>query len=75
MEGQAYSFEASTSQVRLMSLLVTKHQQAPGGHPNDDFNAPFLKPALRTLCTHGFVLHSLMNNNEIQSGAEALDFN
>lgn len=58
-----------------MSLLVTKHHQAPGGHPTDDFNAPFLKPALRTLQTRGSVLHSLMNNNEIQSGTEALDFN
>lgn len=54
---------------------MTKHHQAPGGHPTDDFNAPFLKPALRTLQTRGSVLQSLMNNNEIQSGTEALHFN
>lgn len=54
---------------------MTKHDQAPGRHPTDDFNTPFLKPALRTLQTRDSVLHSLMNNNEIQSGTEALDFN
>lgn len=77
VEGQVYSSggKASTSQVNLMSLLVTKHQQAPGRYPTDDFNVPFLKPALRTLQTRGSVLHSLMNNNETQSGTEALDFN
>lgn len=58
-----------------MSLLVTEHQEAPGGHPTDDFNAPCLKPALRTQQTHGSVLHSLMNSNEIQSGTEAFGFN
>lgn len=58
-----------------MSLLVTKHQQAPGGHPTDDFNALFLKPALRTQQTRGSALYGLMNNNEIQSGTEAFGFN
>lgn len=54
---------------------MTEHQQAPGRHPSDDFNAPFLKPALRTQQIRGSALHSLMNNNEIQSGTEAFDFN